>query len=153
MSNPNRTPAQMVQEHIAGLAPVVHWLDQHPDLKINPEVTGHGKVHAFVSPYDGDGTERFAAAVRALKDGAPLGTIRREDTDSYTSVIRDFGAVTFELYTTRDTVCEKVVVGTETVEIADPDAPKVTVEREIVEWKCSPILAGADARVDELVGF
>lgn len=54
---------------------------------------------------------------------------------------RTFGPLTLRVIIRRDEVCERQVVGTETVEVADPNAPKVTVEREVVEWKCRPLLA------------
>lgn len=141
----NHRPLQKLQEHISSLAPVMHWLGQHPelgDLSMSFPLTD--RISMYVPAFDEDSAERFATAVRALKDGAPLGAVRREDDDSYTRFSRDFGAVKVAIYTYRDAVCERVVVGTETVEIADPDAPMITVEREIVEWKCSPILAGRD---------
>ena len=41
----------------------------------------------------------------------------------------------------REKVCTRKVVGTETVEVPDYDnAPKRTVEREVVEWDCPPSL-------------
>jgi hypothetical protein len=49
--------------------------------------------------------------------------------------------VIVELVAWRSAVCERVVVGKETVEVPDPDAPTIEVERDIVEWRCQPILA------------
>jgi hypothetical protein len=40
-------------------------------------------------------------------------------------------------------VCERRVVGVETVEIPDPQAPMVKQTREVVEWVCAPILGEA----------
>lgn len=81
------------------------------------------------------------------------GARSKVDLGSTLTVRRDFGArVYLDLNAKRDQVCEAVVVGTETVEIPDPDVvvPTVTVERPVVEWKCSPILTNsiglADAR-------
>ena len=46
---------------------------------------------------------------------------------------------------TRDAVCERVVTGTETVTIPATDAveaqPERTEVRDIVEWRCLPLLA------------
>lgn len=188
------TPLHKLQEHIVGLAPVVHWLGQHPELdELTPVF--HGLDSIGLCALD---AEDFAVAVRALKDGAPLGTITREDDDSFTRFTRDFGAVSVYAYTFRSAVCEKVVVGTEkVVETAvrcvhcgepigenagygwlhvtadggqyrccgttmDEDGNEVggqpatppsfaaqTVERDVVEWKCRPVLAGADALTDK----
>lgn len=60
----------------------------------------------------------------------------------YFGMDRDLGGgVRIHVYAPRGAVCERVVVGTEKVLVPDPDAPKVEREREIVEWRCDPILA------------
>jgi hypothetical protein len=58
---------------------------------------------------------------------------------------REFGPVLFKIIAPREEVCERKVVGVETVEVPDPDAPKVVVEREVVEWECRPLLTEAKA--------
>jgi hypothetical protein len=63
-------------------------------------------------------------------------------------------AVYLHVYTDRDNVCERVVVGTREVvkDVQDPEAlaavpvVKTTVVEEIVEWQCRPFLA------DEIAG-
>lgn len=152
MSESNRTPALMLQEHIVGLAPVVHWLGAHPELQFDTvsidtlatDTKATTKVDCQVSSFHPDAGDRFADAARALAAGAPIGTVKKSSDQHYTRVARDFGAVTLDIWTMRDVVCERVVVGTETVEIPDPDAPTVTVEQERTEWRCRPILAGLD---------
>lgn len=51
----------------------------------------------------------------------------------------------FRVVVTREAVCERVVVGTEAVTIpaseAQPAMPERTEEREVVEWRCEPLLA------------
>ena len=168
MSTPTVSVTDQLREHIIGVRRVIDWLDEHPDLPLSIRVIGTGKMHAYLF---GD---EFAPAVRALKAGAPIGTVRKSEDDDYSRVTRDFGGVTVELYTRRDEVCELVVVGTEPDEVDVPACPecggvveetptgfltcrdhgsdhyrakplgttKVVVgEREITEWKCSPILA------------
>lgn len=49
------------------------------------------------------------------------------------------------LQTSRDKVCERIVVGTETKVVPDPDAPKVEIEVDVVEWVCPDSLLGKDA--------
>lgn len=55
------------------------------------------------------------------------------------------GIVKLEVVVTRESVCRRVVTGTETVteKVPDPDAPLVEVTREVetVEWECEPLLA------------
>lgn len=89
----------------------------------------------------------LAAMTRMLKDGAPLGTVRIERDDTI-DVTRDFGSCTLRVWITRRNVCERKVVGTESVQVPDPDAPLVTVERDIVEWDCHPILADDLDRIE-----
>lgn len=40
----------------------------------------------------------------------------------------------------RNEVCTPRVVGTRTVEKVDPEAPTITIEEDIVEWDCHPLL-------------
>lgn len=55
-----------------------------------------------------------------------------------------FGLLELSIYATREQVCERIVTGTETVTIAaKPAEPERVEEREIVEWRCEPILAEA----------
>lgn len=66
----------------------------------------------------------------------------KRESDTLFALHREIADGIFvELVASRGQVCERVVVGTETVEVPDPDAPKVTVERDVVEWRCAPILA------------
>jgi hypothetical protein len=87
----------------------------------------------------------MASLVRLVKAGAPIGSTEKNYGDEIAKVIRRFGAATVEVYALRDNVCERRVVGFETVEVPDPDAPLVTVEREVVEWACHPILSEVSA--------
>jgi len=83
----------------------------------------------------------MADSVRAVG-----GKFKKEAHDHYYILRQDFGAVRFDVFATHNQVCERVVK-TETVEIpdpdvkitvevSDPDAPTITVEREVVEWVC-----------------
>lgn len=55
------------------------------------------------------------------------------------------GIVQLEVVVNRESVCRRVVTGTETVTetVPDPDAPLVEVTKEVdtVEWQCEPLLA------------
>lgn len=91
--------------------------------------------------------ETMARAARCLMAGAPVGSITKVTTEDHdigwVKVRRQFGTAFVEAWTPRDIVCERVVTGVETVEVPDPAAPKVTVERELVEWRCGSVLGGA----------
>lgn len=93
-------------------------------------------------------------------------TVRRLKTVATGPVLKDYEqygggyftatvplrALTVVLVDVRDAVCERVVVGVESVteEVPDPDfvaptPPMVTRTREVetVEWRCSPLLAAS----------
>jgi hypothetical protein len=124
------------------LCDLADWLDLHPDLNVraNKWSTGTFGIHD---------RNDFPATVRALTKGAPLGTITKHeqgDNGDTLRVDRDFGAgIKVSVYADRDEVCTARVVGTETVQVPDPDAPMVEVERDLIEWDCAPILSAVDA--------
>lgn len=122
---------------IASLRDVADFYEQHPDFPID-----HGGLRflAYVGTYNTDQPARFAELA------SMLGGQRAKDADDqWFRVIRKFGPFEIEVYAERDAVCTKVVVGSETVEVPDPAAPKITVEREVVEWTCEPSVLGASA--------
>lgn len=116
-------------------------------IEAKPELAG-SQYNEFRLDVWVDGVDELARLTRQVG-----GARAKVDLGSLLIVRRDFGAgVLLDLNAHRAEVCEAVVVGTETVEIPDPDVvvPMVTVERDVVEWKCSPILVNsiglADAR-------
>ena len=55
---------------------------------------------------------------------------------------RDYDGIKLQIYANREQVCERRVVGTETVTVPAVDAqPERTETREIVEWDCVSLLA------------
>lgn len=138
-----------LDEMIEGLTAARQFLDEHPDL---PDVTSvYGQViHLWLHRYDMPGASmterdeecrrRFARAARILMAGAPIGSIKKDSSDVAQSISRSFGKVRLSLHASREAVCERRVIGTETVQVPDPAAPTVEVEREIIEWVCAPIL-------------
>lgn len=116
-------------------------------IEAKPELAGSQYVDIRLDLWidDADELARLTRQVGGARSKVDLGSLL--------TVRRDFGAGVFlDLNAERDQVCEAVVVGTETVEVPDPAVvvPTITVERDIVEWKCSPILTNsigpADAR-------
>lgn len=85
----------------------------------------------------------FARCARILMSGAPVGSVKKDSNEFSQSITRRFGKVELTLYASREAVCERKVVGVEKVQVPDPDAPTIEVEREIVEWECAPILPTA----------
>jgi hypothetical protein len=73
-----------------------------------------------------------------------FGACEKEPWNETFSVVKQFGgtnAVLYKLSTSREGVCTKKVVGTETVEVVDySHVPKKQIQRDVVEWECDPIL-------------
>jgi riboflavin synthase len=116
----------------------------------------------YLLPGD-DPKSKMAGAARAgLRAGA---TVDKKVDDKYAEALLRFGHITVQVYTQRDVVCERIVVGAheETVEEQDPEAlakvptRKVTKVVEDVEWRCMPLLAAEqpikpEAEVNEQSG-
>lgn len=55
------------------------------------------------------------------------------------------GGVPVRIWVARDAVCERVVVGTETVEVpAQPAVEAHTEVRDVIEWRCGSLLGAAE---------
>jgi hypothetical protein len=83
----------------------------------------------------------FVAADQFGTLAQTMGGSTKTASDKYLGLDRKFGPHSLNLRVEREEVCERVVTGTEIVEIDDPDAPpvpKITVERDKVEWVCPP---------------
>lgn len=120
---------------IADLRSLADFFESTPALT-NPYLRLHAIV--YVQPED------FASAASALG-----GQRKKDADDKYFSVIRSIGGASVEVYTNRDEVCERVQVGTETVEVEEVVTPAVTktvtVEQPVYDWECGPLLAKAVA--------
>lgn len=82
--------------------------------------------------------QSLAGAVKLVKAWA--GRVDKGYRDDYLHVTGERGGLIVDAWAMRDKVCELVEIGTETVQVPDPDAPLVTVTRPKTEWRCSPIL-------------
>lgn len=138
------------QDLSASLRKLAELLDKHPDFSNELRFAGFDRVITYVTS-----KERMAEYVRVLK--AAGATIRKGADTKYFNVDCTLGPVTLHVYAAREAVCERVVVGTETVTKTVPDPAllaevpeiKVTEDVEIVRWDCHPILRDAtgDAEV------
>jgi len=142
----------------SGLRELADWLDEHPDVQLPylgryiPDCALPSLPIYLSAPYSWDTKPdlrtQLANVARAM--GHANKTPGR--TDNSYMVWRAFGGIALYAQAARDEVCERVVIGTEpfTEEVPDPDAlaavPKIvkTGEREIVEWRCGPLLSGED---------
>jgi hypothetical protein len=110
-------------EYVAGLRQLADLLEQHDELPLPHE----GRKHAPMTFYFLSGTDpkaKMVAAVRAL----PVPLLKGPRDDNYFDLNGTLHGLTIRLCAYRAAVCERVVVGTETV--------------ETVEWRCSPLLSG-----------
>jgi hypothetical protein len=141
--------------YISGLHKLADWLEQHPELPLpydGASPTG-GRLNFILSMFDDhkDLARRFARAFP--------GTVEKHIRDNVLNLKASFDGLHVLLIADRNAVCERVVVGTETVteKVKDPEllaqVPEVEVtrEREIVEWRCGSLLAPSDAEQDEAV--
>lgn len=94
--------------------------------------------------------EQLAAITRALP-----GPVTKDGTSPDVFRIHAYLAgLHVSAYAGRNEVCERVVVGTETVTVPAVEAqPERTEERDVVEWKCRPLLADlpTEAQLDGLL--
>ncbi len=125
-----------------GLDALAAWIAAHSELPVYQSQSSgasfYVRSYGLKVPH-GD-------VVRAIADGARIGEVKKDESvgGEQLFVIRSFGGgVELRFHAARDEVCVRRVVGTETVQVPDPAAPLVEVEREIVEWDCQPILAAA----------
>lgn len=93
----------------------------------------------------GEVREKLAAFARAGK-ASGVEVAKEFNGDDWAGLLLRFGEhVGIAAYAARNQVCERVVTGTREVEeeIVDPAAPKIKRSRteEIVEWRCTPLLA------------
>lgn len=153
MSTTTETSAGHVALTIAGvvdgLEALSAWALDHPDAfpgcDAQTYVTCNFTGVAVLNIQCMDPAE-LAAATKAIAAGAPLGAVTKDFTGSAAKVRRSLSdRALISAWAMRDEVCVRRVVGTETVEVPDPDAPPVTIERDVVEYDCQPIIgAGSD---------
>lgn len=150
-----------LERFAADLGRYIAYLRDNPDIAgaINstiPEV----RSYACLPPEKHDVKAVIADfSRRARRAGAEM---RKDVNDAYAGAVLTFGDVVLRVYSTREQVCERVVVGTREVEVEEPDPQEV--ERAIaalpktrrvetvedVEWRCTPLLAPDDeAEADE----
>lgn len=121
--------------YITGLRRLADLLDQHPDMPLP-----YGDIQ-----WQPNDRNEFAILARLLP-----GPHRKDASDAIFTLSGRVSGVTWRAYRWRDEVCERVVVDTREVTktVPDPavDVPtvEITETQEVVEWRCPPLLAGAD---------
>lgn len=132
-----------------GLRAAADFIDAHPDLP-KPYITAFtSKEHVELNYYlhingFGDLAEQKATAVAIVR--AVGGTWEKEAWGDDFRFAADLGPLRFDVRVKREAVCERIVTGTETITLPAVEAqPERTEEREVVEWRCEPLLAEATA--------
>lgn len=128
---------------IAGLRSLAGMLEARPDLARRIR---YSSPQILVSA---DDKQEVAEFVRAAKAHGATITKSASDASNYFSALCQFGRITLDVYVPREEMCERVVVGTETVTTKVPDpvalaaVPHVEVTETVekVEWRCHPIMA------------
>jgi len=120
-------PEKLENDFIQGLRDMADFLENNPHL---------------IQYYGGVAIHNFAEDVNELKVMATGGKWDKESSGGYFTLRKDFGPHHISINAIRDEVCERVEVGVETVEVYDPDAPKITVTRPVYEWNCPESILG-----------
>lgn len=128
-------------QHCDALQALVDLLRAHPEL----DSPFHSHINAPIVGFSDEQKTALAAWARAVSHLKPT-----KHFDKWAALHVNFGGgVELHVYADRDAVCERVVVGTETVTktVKDPEAlaavPEIEVTEQVeqVEWICSPLLA------------
>jgi len=125
-----------MSEYTNGLRMLADFLDDNPDIK---EPVGKSSWDKIIWHMPSKG--HAAELVRAL----PVSVDKRFD-ETYLNLEFQFDGLYMNAFIARDSVCEKVVTGTETlIRLVPPEGVEMIeeeYERDIIEWKCSePLLA------------
>lgn len=95
-------------EYVAGLRQLADVLERNPDLRL-PYTGSHGALLVITPPWT-DHRAELAAWVKVLP-GRKDGHVRNEMFDLASS----FAGLKIKVICSRDKVCERVVVGTQTI--------------------------------------
>jgi hypothetical protein len=115
-------------ELVAGLRACADWFEKNPGVELP-----FGPKLQILSVHT-------KADVAAL--ARQMGKCEKTFTDTIFKVIKHFGpGFSVEGLAYREQVCERIVVGQETVEVPAVEAKAARIEvREIVEWKCGSLM-------------
>lgn len=127
------------------------WLDTHAEAISNlGDNFDLGIVDLRVTFFGygpADEQKNLAAAFARMRRGARKTS--KDANGSFFELRHEFGRFAkAEACLSRDQVCERRVVGKETIAVEDYsiERPKKLIEREIVEWECPPVLAAVERK-------
>lgn len=126
-------------EYIAGLRAMADILEGHSEMPL--PWPGQSENMTFEFYVTGDENEKAttAAIIRAVG-----GRWSKNATDAFFTTATQLRGLHIRVVAHRDQVCERRVIGTETVvkKVATVFEER-EVEQDIIEWDCGPILADA----------
>lgn len=137
--------AQLATDLAAGLRLLATMIEENPEIADSFESTFRHGIAAHPR-----GTDAGASMAQIGRIARAYGATTTKDiTESMHNLVCDFGRIKVKVLAMREEVCERVVVGTETVTktVKDPEklaeVPEVEVTEtvEVVEWQCKPLLA------------
>lgn len=146
------TAATEVHPHagrITQLHAIAAWLQSHPDAHVDDIVCDFATKRLQLNSYRVGSREQLADVTRQIG-----GRWNKNGFENLFYLEQEIAPdADYRLVLLREQVCERVVTGTETRKIVEPDPDLVaalpTVERvetvETVEWRCEPILAEKQA--------
>lgn len=117
-------------------------LDAHPGLP-TPFICAYtnGTVEAAFQLMNSTETKDDQRAVAIQIRRSLGGEWTKEVWGDRFDLVSERDGIKLAIFTQRDQVCERIVTGTETVTIPAVEArPARTEEREVVEWRCEPLL-------------
>lgn len=138
----DNTADQERRAYTDGLRGLADWLDANSDIPL--PWTGADHLYAPFQLGVWVTKEELATIIKALP-----GKVDKDYGDQVVRVNASFGGLKVQAYSGRNEVCERVVVGTEQVTIPATEAVEAQAEhveeREVVEWRCHPILGQSSA--------
>lgn len=115
------------EAYAAGLREMADWIEANPSIPL-PE--------SKIINYAVDSKEHAEAIARSG------GKCRKVYSGDYFNLYKDFGVIELNHFFYRKAVCERKVVGVETIPARFVEAHIIEAHtKEIVEWECIPILA------------
>lgn len=131
------TTSSTRQEQAVGLRAALDLLEQHPDLPtpmISAYDSGSVEVDWFIHRSD-EQREAMVSIRRAIG-----GAWDKVDAGSFFILRSDREGFRLSITADREQVCERVVIGSETVTVPAVEAqPERTEVRDVIEWRCEPI--------------
>ena len=125
-----------LRQAIADLTRVAEWVDRMEVDGIEVRTADVADGMVYVSPGTAETYEAITSRLVEVVDLSDPAAIKPPGASGGQWTIGKSGRVKVVVFAPRG-VCERVEVGTEVVEVPDPDAPKIRQERPVYEWRCA----------------